>query len=109
MDNQAKNLSTTVKTWLENQRYPLEMSVASEFYKHGFSVKQSSYYIYPETGKSREIDVMAAKSLFTGNYSAKIRFVVECKASKKKPWVIFSRENEIHPRFTTLSSAKNKQ
>jgi len=95
MSNTRGNLEDEVAKWLESQGYPLEMEVASEFQKNGFKVHQSSYFNDPDTGKSREIDVVATKVIYTGDTFAVIRFVIECKSSKNKPWVVFTRDNEV--------------
>jgi hypothetical protein len=61
------------------------MQTAAAFRNAGFEVRQSSFYIDSETGKSREIDVIARHPDDLGIIN--IRFVVECKAGKK-PWVL---------------------
>ena len=95
MTEQKANLEVEVKNWLESQGYPLEMKVASEFQKSGFDIQQSFYYMDPDTNKFREIDVIATKGLYTGKVFAHIRFIIECKTSKRKPWVVFTRKNKI--------------
>ena len=74
-----------VREWLEKQGYSLEMRAASAFRKAGLEVRQSSYYIDPETAKPREMDVEAISTSFLGYVD--IRFFVECK-SGDKPWVL---------------------
>lgn len=95
MGKNVKNLEDEVTKWLDSQGYPLEMEVASELQKNGFGVHQSSYFKDPETGKSREIDVVATKGIYTGETFATVRLVIECKSSKNKPWVVFTRDNEV--------------
>ena len=74
-----------VKEWLEKQGFLLEMKTAAAFREAGFEVRQSSQYLDPDSGKSREIDVLARDPDFLGVVD--IQFAVECKASKK-PWVL---------------------
>ena len=74
-----------IKDWLEGQGFSLEMQAASAFRAAGFEVRQSSYYSDSETGKGREIDVVARDPDTLGVVD--ITFIVECK-STKKPWVI---------------------
>jgi hypothetical protein len=74
-----------VREWLETQGFPLEMQTAAAFRAAGFEVRQSTFYIDPETGKSRETDVVALHPDDLGILN--IRFIVECKAGKK-PWVL---------------------
>ena len=62
------------------------MKTAAAFRHAGFEVRQCSHYVDPDTGKSREIDVLARDPDFLGIVD--IQFAVECKASKK-PWVLY--------------------
>jgi len=53
------DLKTKVEKWLNEQGYPLEMRVASVLQQGGFRVVQSEYFSDPETGDSRELDIVA--------------------------------------------------
>lgn len=81
------DLNKKVINWLDGQGFSLEMKAASEFRKAGFFVRQSSHYLDIETGKSREIDVLASDWDITSNIQTD--FVIECKSSKK-PWVLLT-------------------
>jgi hypothetical protein len=81
-----------VKQWLEGQGFSLEMRTASAFRKARFEVRQSTYYIDPETRKPREIDVLASLYDLTG--IVRVHFVVECKSSQK-PWVLLSSRDTL--------------
>jgi hypothetical protein len=81
-----------VREWLDAQGFTLEMRTASAFRAAGFEVRQSSHYIDPETGKGREIDVVAADPDVLGVVD--ITFVVECKSSKK-PWVLLCSPDTV--------------
>jgi hypothetical protein len=81
------SMTENVRQWLEGEGFPLEMRVAAAFRKTGFDVRQSSLYADPESGKNREIDVIAADPDYIG--IVEIHFVVECKSSKK-PWVLYN-------------------
>jgi len=81
-----------VKEWLEKQGYPLEMRVAAAFREAGFDVRQSTYYIDPETSKAREIDVQAVSVTIIGYLD--IRFFVECK-SGDKPWLLLCSDDTL--------------
>jgi len=74
-----------IKKWLEDQGYPLEMRTASELRKAGFDVTQSELYTDQETGKAREIDVVALYPDHVG--VTRLAIFLECKASKK-PWLL---------------------
>jgi len=78
-----------VRSWLEREGYVLEMEVARLLVAAHASVTQGARYTDPETGKDREIDVVA----FTQEpeeicQSHNLKFLVECK-STTAPWVFF--------------------
>ncbi len=86
------DLKVKVADWLKKEGYPLEMKVADIFRRNGFGVDQSSYFIDPETGKMREMDVIAtAIDKYTSNIN--ISWVIECKSSKKYPWILFTSKH----------------
>lgn len=76
-----------VRDWLDKAGFALELRAASIFQQAGFEVHQASYYLDPETGKGREIDIVAIDPDDLGVLD--IRFMVECK-SGKKPWVLLT-------------------
>jgi hypothetical protein len=80
-------LLNRAKEWLSEQGYPLEMRTAQTFRKAGFEVYQSQLYSDGETGKLREIDLIALTPDHVG--VTRITFAIECKSSKK-PWILFS-------------------
>jgi len=90
-----EEIRNKVSSWLAEQGYPLEMKVAAAFQSKKFNVRQSTFYHDPETTTPREIDVVASKGTYIDGTFAKIVFVIECKSTIKKPWIIFSRNNEI--------------
>jgi hypothetical protein len=87
------SMEKKILEWLTDQGYPLEMQVATSFRKNGFDVIQSHFYADPEDENFREIDIVATKPEITG--ITKISFVLECKSSKKKPWVLFTSEHVL--------------
>jgi hypothetical protein len=91
--NEPKEIKKKINDWLKDQGYPLEMSVASALRSCGFDVLQSSYYSDPENENAREIDVVASWPEATGCID--ISFVIECKVSKKKPWLLFSTKDTL--------------
>jgi hypothetical protein len=86
------SITENVREWLEGEGFPLEMRVAAAFRKTGFDVRQSSFYMDPESGKGREIDVIATDPDYIG--LVEIHFVVECKSSKKS-WVLLTSEDVL--------------
>lgn len=105
-------LANKIKGWLEKQGYPLEMFVAQKFKEQGFKIAQSVYYKDDETGKSREIDVIAYYSYVSNGVWFNLTFVIECKLSKDKPWVIFNnddlftKKDFIRERYGTKNAKK---
>jgi hypothetical protein len=84
--------------WLSSQGSLLEMKVAKRFSENNFEVISSSIYEDPITKVGREIDVIASKGkLLEKHIVWDITFVIECKYSKDKPWVLFrSSEQKIY-------------
>lgn len=66
------------------------MIVAHAFRRVGFRTIQSEYYKDPETGKSREIDVSASMQRFVHDILTRVRFCVECKLARDRPWIMFT-------------------
>lgn len=92
-DNSA--LETKLLSWLATQGYPLEMTVARAFQRSGFRVVQSDYYTKEGSGISREIDVLASLQKVEEGLVIRVTIVVECKSSKEKPWLLFSKERSL--------------
>jgi hypothetical protein len=76
--------------WLEQQGYPLEMDVAAAFRAVGFQVLQASYYEDPDEQKPREIDLVATRWAEPEGAFLSLTYVVECKSSRSKPWILFT-------------------
>ncbi|GAA5511224.1 hypothetical protein [Novipirellula caenicola] len=79
-----------IREWLETQGYPLEMKVASLFRSMGFRIVQSEYYKDAETGSQRETDVTARVDCEFHGLLVRIEFIIECKSTPDKPWVLFT-------------------
>lgn len=85
------DLKDKVRGWLLEQGYPLEMRVAKILQDADFWVTQSTYYTDPETGKAREVDVVADVSgEWVDYFMFTFAIAIECKKSSKRPWVVFS-------------------
>lgn len=94
---EKSELQKSVEDWLREQGYPLEMRTARAFGRRGWFLHHSRRYTDPILGKEREIDVLAfyddhreidGKSQIHGH------FVIECKWTTKKPWVLFASQQE---------------
>lgn len=102
-------LNDKVKAWIQSQGFPLEMQVANAFLKTGFRAVQADYYTDPDTGTSREIDVVASKQSVYGKQVIRLNIVVECKVSKDKPWILLtSPQAKLHPRAQVAQQAASR-
>lgn len=94
-DNQRESLRLKVFEQIKKQGYPLEMRVARLFRESGrFNVAQSEYFIDPESGEFREIDVVASRDDSIGGSYFRVSFCIECKVSVSVPYVIFTYSTE---------------
>jgi hypothetical protein len=84
-----------VEKWVQESGFDLELASAHAFMTAGFQVQQSSYFEDPESGDAREIDIVAEDPDPTYLGALRILFVVECKASKKGPWVLFTSSESM--------------
>lgn len=79
-----------IRKWLETQGYPLEMMVARLFRANRFRIVQSEYYKDADTGAQRETDITARVDHEFDGLLVRIEFVIECKSTPEKPWVLFT-------------------
>jgi hypothetical protein len=82
------DLKSRVEQWLGEQGYPLEFATAAAFRSGGFDVFQG-YHVAKENGTRREVDVLAQATVPLERGFVRVSFVVECKWSGDKPWVVF--------------------
>jgi hypothetical protein len=90
--DESPGINQRVSEWLATQGYPLELSVAKAFRAERFRVMQAEYYTDPESQSAREIDVVASMDARQSDYLFRVSFVVECKMSREKPWVLFTSD-----------------
>ena len=101
-DKKDLELEKKIIEWLNSQGYPLEMAVAQLFRNSGFWVIQSDFYEDKESGKKREIDIVAHVSkqsevLLPLNFGFSVGCCVECKLGKDKPWLLLT--SKVLPRY----------
>jgi hypothetical protein len=83
-------LSDEVRRWFEKEGYPLEFRTAQVFRRNGFRTFQG-YYCHGQGQDLLEIDVLANIDVTVGNDTFfRASYVVECKWSKDKPWIVFT-------------------
>ncbi|MBK8401856.1 MAG: hypothetical protein IPL29_12610 [Propionivibrio sp.] len=85
-------LKAEVEKWMAKQGFTFEMHVAKSFQATCSVVDQSQYYSDPITEKLREIDVVARHLAQVGKAIVEFVYVVECKHSIDKPWVMFTHK-----------------
>lgn len=90
----AEDSSVTkkIKSWLDEQGYPLEMQVAAIAQRAGFRVIQSEYFEDPDTREFRELDVVAHVQKIVGDVVVRLSLLIECKRSTDKPWLLFTSD-----------------
>lgn len=97
---EKKELSEKIKSWINKEGYPFEMTVARIFRKHNLQVYESSYYLDSETGKYREIDLLVyyVRHL-SGNRVFNVKFIIECKYAPQ-PWLLFDSPDGAYKNLT---------
>lgn len=78
--------------------FPSELIIADILRKHSYDVEQNGTYLDYELNKSREIDIYARKVFSKkeneiSSYWFAISLVIEVKKSSKRPWIIFTTQN----------------
>lgn len=98
-NHEKEDLTSNLRDWLQREGYPFEMRVARAFAKAGFDIQQSDYYDDPETGSPREVDVVASvQSSAKFDLIFRIIFLIECKSSLDKPWLLFCTPGDDLPK-----------
>lgn len=93
-----KSTQEKVAEWLSNEGYPLEFSTANVFRKNGFQVHQGYYVQDVQSETPREVDVLAQMTIHLEKSFLRTCYIVECKWSGDKPWVVFtSPQHHIAP------------
>jgi hypothetical protein len=95
------SLEVKVRNWLLRSGYPLEMRVFEAFsiaefleWRDGtFELYPSSFYIDQDSGRQREVDLIASWVRNHGNDDYHVTLTIECK-STTDPWVVFKHRND---------------
>lgn len=93
-----------VVSWLARQGYPLEIRVARELRRRGFTANVGTYFRDPESDELREIDVVGSVSVSIGDNLLNIDIIVSCKVSQGAPWVAL--HSELTPLKVPLRSLR---
>lgn len=89
-EEQKQNLPRKVVDWLGKQGHPLEFFVNGELWKVGLEAHQGIFVRDPSENILREIDVSCQASSHIDDHLVRVEFVIECKWSRDKPWVLFT-------------------
>jgi hypothetical protein len=108
MATEKDSLEARVLTWLSGHGFPLEMRVAEVFQKHSARLIQSEYFPDPVTGEAREVDLVAHWQERFDQTVVRLTFVVECKSSKDKPWVLFASPTKLSRKACVSQRAATK-
>jgi hypothetical protein len=107
-NNIEDGLESRLRKWIENKGIPLEMKTAQLFQKLGYEISSSVNYKDSETSKIREIDIIARKyHLMDEHIFFCINFVIECKYSQNRPWILFKQLNKENKKeeYSTFHTA----
>ena len=104
MDEKEKR----IKNWIFKNGYPFEMKVASLFQKKDFKITQSILYKDSDTNKYRELDIIAYYGKLVNGVSFNFSFVIECKKSTDKPWLVFKNDKLINSKLDRFKPIATK-
>ena len=90
-------LKENLEAWLAREGYPLELSVANAFHAAGFEVLHRQYFRNKSQQSSGATDIAVRTSVDVGNSLLRLYYLIECKWSKDKPWVIFLGDAKTPP------------
>lgn len=98
----------SLKKWIFKNGYPFEMKVASLFQEKGFNLTQSILYKDNDLNKYRELDIIAYYGKLVNGVSFNFSFVIECKKSIDKPWLVFKNDNLINSKLNRFKPFATK-
>lgn len=105
-----ESLEQKVSAWVNEQGYRLEHKVKSALSRKAFKPVLSLYVPTRDNSKHRQVDVTFARGKFGFRGSEddvctapepdiEIRWLCECKYSRKRPWVILAADQSADPFF----------
>lgn len=104
-----EDLKDKIENWLNTQGYNLELLTAKVFQNNEFKVAQSVYYFDADNNQTRETDLVCYHTQKYHGVHFHLTFVVECKKSTDKPWLVFksSKEFKKYGGFDTIDGTLN--
>lgn len=88
-----------IREWLAHKGYPFESRVCDLFRAARFKVVQAARYGDPESGKSRDVDVIAWRSEWLDQQVVQlsVSYVLECKViHEATPWVLLTQKTPAY-------------
>src|SRR5689334_22819055 len=83
-----KTSASDISLFLKETGFIFEMEMAEVLKKYGYKTHSNEYFLDLDTGKKRELDIVAKKTLNSIN----IFLVTECKMSLQDDWVFILSE-----------------
>lgn len=99
----SESLVERLAAWMATEGYPTEFRAANLFRKHGFHARQGEYVEGESEDIKREIDVLASATVNTDFGFLRVSYVVECKWSLDKPWIVFTSPTNIMARSAMIA------
>lgn len=105
----SKSTAEDILARVAHTGFPLELEASAILQARGYHVANSLYYVDQDEGKGREIDLRALRNFgfeAGSGLASKQRWVrhcllIECKQSKKGPWVVFTSPTNPYDRLAT--------
>ena len=102
-----KDLKTKLLKDINKSGFIDELEIASILRKKGWNVDQNTNFVDIDSGKPREIDIIASTSIIEEGLKINLNLIIEVKKSNK-PWIIYTSEfkNYSFHRFTASGILK---
>lgn len=88
------DLHDKILSEIDKTGFPLELRVTKYLNDREYLVASNIYFVDLDEGKGRELDLRALRNYIIesegSNYYCRNYYFIECKKSKKKPWIFFT-------------------
>ena len=85
------DIKKNIIEYLSKHGFALELEAERIFKKYGFETSPSFHYLDSEEEKYREIDLTINKQVIVGNFYFNMVFVLECKNTPERPWIVIKK------------------
>ncbi len=93
-EDKSEELIKKVKSWIATEGYSLELLAADKFANQEFRVFSGAHVRDQDTNVAREVDVSASRDTHLHDTLLRVSYIVECKWSRDKPWIIFTSKHD---------------